>query len=318
MVPESADAAAAAAAPAAAASEQQQQQQQLQADAFKRLYPEHFFARFVAEGLRPDGRALGVARPVSVGPGAVSSADGSALVRVGATAVLAGCRCEVAVPDEDAPDRGRLVVTAELTPLASGDWRPGRGAAPEAHALAARLLELLLAPGGALDARQLVIAPGAAVWVLYLDVYVLNAAGALLDAALLAAVAALRDCRLPAVHLTAEGNVERGADPDGEEGDDGSGGAAAMEADGRGRPLALSAAPSCLTCGLYRGHVVVDPDHEEEALMGARVSVVVDGAGGLMGERAVVVVALMLCCVLWGGLLPLAGVDGATGIFRRW
>jgi exosome complex RNA-binding protein Rrp42 (RNase PH superfamily) len=36
------------------------------------------------------------------------------------------------------------------------------------------------------------------VWVLYLDLYILNAAGSLLDAALLAALAALQDTALPA------------------------------------------------------------------------------------------------------------------------
>ncbi|KAI8471438.1 MAG: ribosomal protein S5 domain 2-type protein [Monoraphidium minutum] len=245
---------------------QQQQKQQLQADAFKRLYPEQFFARFAAEGLRPDGRALTTARPVTIGLAAVSAADGSALVRVGSTAVLAGCRLEVAAPGDEAPGRGQLVVSAEITPLARGE-RPGRPP-PDAHALAARVSALL---GGALDTTQLCISRGAAVWVLYLDLYVLDAAGGLLDAALLAGLAALRDCRLPPVHLTPEGNVERGPDPDG--------GAAG----GGARPLALACAPACLTCGVYKGRVVVDPDHEEEGLMGARVTAAVGGDGELLG-----------------------------------
>jgi exosome complex component RRP43 len=267
---------AAAATAAAGAGGAQPHQQQLQADAFKRLYPEQFFARFVAEGLRPDGRGLRTPRPVAVGLHSVGAADGSALVKIGATTVLAGARLEVAVPPDDAPDRGQVVVAAELTPLCSGEWRPGRPA-PEAHTLAARVSELLLSTG-VLDARQLVISPGAAIWVLYLDLYVVDAAGGLLDAALLAAVAALRDARLPAVHLTPEGNVERGLGPENDGGGGGGGGG--------GRPLELAGAPVCLTCGVYKEHIVVDPDHEEEALMGARVSVVIDGSGGLLGERA--------------------------------
>lgn len=260
----------------------------LQAAAFKCLYPEQYFARFVSEGLRPDGRGLTTARPVSIGTHAVSAADGSALVKVGATTVLAGCRLEVMIPDEAAPDCGRLVVNAELTALCSGDWRPGRQS-PEAHVLAARVSDLLLSCG-ILDTRQLCISPGAAVWVLYLDVYVLDAAGGLLDAALLAALAALRDCCLPLVHLTAEGNVERGPDPDESEedgdGDAAMGAAAAREAGeaGRGRLLVLGGAPVCLTCGIYKGNVIVDPDHEEAALMSGRVSVAVDGDGVLLGE----------------------------------
>lgn len=258
------------------------QQQQLQADAFKRLYPAQFFSRFADEGLRPDGRGLSTPRPVSIGLGTVGAADGSALVKIGSTAVLAGIRLEVAVPPDNAPDRGQIVTSAELPAISRGDWRPGRPS-PEAAHLAARVADALAARG-ALDTRQLCISPGNAVWVLYLDIYVLDASGGLLEAALLAAVAALRDCRLPAVHLTAEGNVERGPDPDAEEAPQGGpGAAAAAAAAGEGRRLELGAAPVCLTCGIYNGQVVVDPDHEEESLMGSRVSVVVDGDGGLLG-----------------------------------
>ena len=53
------------------------------------------------------------------------------------------------------------------------------------------------------------MATAQAVWVLYLDLYILDADGSLLDACLLAAAAALRDVRLPAVQLTEDGNVER-------------------------------------------------------------------------------------------------------------
>lgn len=60
----------------------------LQADAFKRLYSEEYLDKFMSEGLRPDGRGLGVCRPVTVATNAVSSADGSAIAKV--------CRDQVA------------------------------------------------------------------------------------------------------------------------------------------------------------------------------------------------------------------------------
>ena len=53
-----------------------------QSEAFRRLYPEEFYARFVAEGVRPDGRPLGRPRPVSIGLNSISTADASALVKV--------------------------------------------------------------------------------------------------------------------------------------------------------------------------------------------------------------------------------------------
>lgn len=284
-----ASAAAAAAAPGASTQQQQQQRHQhqhLNEDAFKRIYPAEHFARYAAAGARPDGRALATPRAVSVGLRAVTSADGSALVKVGRTKVLAGVRLEVAIPPDDAPDRGSLVVSAELAAVASGDWRPGRGPAPEASVLAARVSDLM---AQALDLRQLVISPGAAIWVLYLDLYVLDAAGGLLDAALLAALAALRDCRVPRVRLTDEGNVERGGGGDaGDDDEDGGGGSSGKRSGAAAaapwRRLELRAAPVCLTCGVYKGRVVVDPDHEEEPLMGARASVVADALAAGDGD----------------------------------
>ncbi len=53
-----------------------------QAATFKRLYPDQYFARFVADGVRPDGRPLGRARATTIGLNAVTTADASALVKV--------------------------------------------------------------------------------------------------------------------------------------------------------------------------------------------------------------------------------------------
>lgn len=51
---------------------------------------------------------------------------GPALPQVGASTVLAGVRCEVMVPSADAPNQGVLVVSAEMTSLATPEYRPGR------------------------------------------------------------------------------------------------------------------------------------------------------------------------------------------------
>ncbi|KAF8065512.1 EXOSC8 [Scenedesmus sp. PABB004] len=248
----------------------------LQAEAYKKLYAEAYFENFIKDGIRPDGRGLSVARPVTVGLGAVSSADGSAIVKVGATTVLAGVRLEVMLPRTDAPGAGQLVVGVDMTALSSPDWRPGKQPGLVA-AVQQRLADVLLGCG-VLRPAALCIAEGQAAWVVYLDLYVLNAAGSLLDACLLAAVAALRDTRLPAVHVTDEGNVERDAASPGARG-----GPRA-----RGAPLPLRGAPLCLSCGVYKGgQLVADPDHEEEALMVASISVVLDGDAALLGVYSV-------------------------------
>lgn len=77
---------------------------ELQADAFKRLYPDQYFQRFVEQGIRPDGRTLTVCRAASIGVHSVAQADGSALVKLGSTSVLAG---EVGCPDTHSPPQPR-------------------------------------------------------------------------------------------------------------------------------------------------------------------------------------------------------------------
>lgn len=72
--------------------------QDLGPDAFKKLYPEQYYKRFLANGVRPDGRAFGRARPTTIGLEAVSTADASALVKIGSTTVLAGIKLEVCQP----------------------------------------------------------------------------------------------------------------------------------------------------------------------------------------------------------------------------
>jgi exosome complex component RRP43 len=68
---------------------------QLDPDAFKKLYPESFYQKFIESGIRPDGRVFGRARPTTIGLGAVETADSSALVKIGSTTVLAAIKLEV-------------------------------------------------------------------------------------------------------------------------------------------------------------------------------------------------------------------------------
>ena len=67
----------------------------LRASAFKRIYPEQYYAEFISRELRPDGRKLEEARPATIGVGTIQSADSSALVKLGNTTVLAGVKLEV-------------------------------------------------------------------------------------------------------------------------------------------------------------------------------------------------------------------------------
>ena len=49
--------------------------QELDEAAFRRLYPDDFYARFFAEGVRPDGRPVSHARHTSIGIGELERAS---------------------------------------------------------------------------------------------------------------------------------------------------------------------------------------------------------------------------------------------------
>ncbi|KAG2501159.1 hypothetical protein HYH03_000974 [Edaphochlamys debaryana] len=246
----------------------------VEAEAFKRLYPEQFFDRFLGEGVRPDGRPLGRARAVTIGAGAITSADGSALVKVGRTSVLAGVRLELIRPDETTPGQGQLALNVELAPFSSPDYRPGRSATDAVSGVVEKLQAALLSGKDTVLLNTLCVAEGKAAWKAQLDVYVLDADGCVTDAVLLASIAALRNTRLPLVRNTKEGNYVPARRA--EEG-------AAGLVEGCPRSVGLGRCPLALTCCLYKQHVLVDPTADEERLAECAVTVVVDQGGRLQG-----------------------------------
>ncbi|KAL4422267.1 hypothetical protein ABPG75_008464 [Micractinium tetrahymenae] len=257
----------------------------LQAEAFQRLYPDQYLAKFVAQGVRPDGRPLALPRATSIGLGVVTTADASALVKIGSTTVLAGAKCEVMPASADEPDKGRLVVQVEMAPLCSAECRPGRPS--EAAQALGEQLGALMEGAGVVDRRQLCIDAGKAAWAVYLDLYVLDADGSLYDACLLAALATLASLRLHAVTVDDAGRIHKA-------GEDGAAAAPAAVAQQRPgsqqqgaapplRSLQLDCQPVSLTCGVYRGQLLVDPTAEEEPLLEALLTATVDEQGDVLG-----------------------------------
>jgi len=260
----------------------------MEAAAYKRLYPHEYYEKFVREGARPDGRPLGRARPVSVARGVVSTADGSSLVKIGRTTALAAVKLEVVTPTLASPDEGNIDVTVELPPMCSATTRPGR--VSEEAAYCSRRVADVLHDAKVVDPKLLCIDPGKFAWRVCLDVVVLDHDGCVLDAAVLAANGALRDCVVPVVSVDERGEVSVGA-----KASDGAGDAAA-ENEGAEKTkkrkttttttkrceVTTNVAPVSLTTGLYRGRLIVDPNSEEEALMEAAVTVCVDDSGAVV------------------------------------
>lgn len=171
------------------------QSDSLRAQIFQRLHPHAYLDRFLIEGVRPDGRTPDEWRDVFINVGSISTADGSALVRIGGTTIVCGVKAEIAEPELDIPDQGFLVPNIDLPAICSPKFKPGPPS-EEAQVLSERLNAALIS-AQLLPLTTLCIAPGRSVWCLYVDATCISYDGNVFDAALLAMVAALRNTTLP-------------------------------------------------------------------------------------------------------------------------
>jgi exosome complex component RRP42 len=155
-----------------------------------------YIHKLASQGTRTDGRNFDETRPLKVIKGYVSRADGSALVQLGDTRVLAGVKVEIGTPFPDTPNTGILTTNAELAPLASPTFEPGP---PSEEAIElARVVDRGIREGHAVDLEKLVIEEGEQVWIVFIDLHVLDYDGNLFDASGYAALAALTDAVVPA------------------------------------------------------------------------------------------------------------------------
>ncbi len=153
--------------------------------------------KLALRGFRIDRRALLDYRPASIETGVVYNADGSALVNLGGTKVVAGVKFELGAPYPDRPDEGALLVDAEILPHSSPSAEPGP---PDEEAIElARVIDRSIRESNALDMKEFVIREGELVYLLFLDMRVLDDNGNLIDAASLASAAALLDAKVPRV-----------------------------------------------------------------------------------------------------------------------
>ncbi|XP_059435203.1 uncharacterized protein LOC132168132 [Corylus avellana] len=246
---------------------------EVEVDAFRRLFPLRFYERHLSESIRPDGRPLGRARDTTIALGAVASADGSGLAKIGSTTMLAAIKMEVMTPSMESPDEGCLAIDFHMPPICSPIVRPGRPA--EAAPVVSKQLSDTISSSGMVDLKELSLVSGKAAWMVYLDIYCLDADGALFDAALLSAVAALSYLQIPAVSLNEDGRVVVVSEEDG--------GKPEKEPVNReNRKLTLKSIPFSLTCILHKNYILADPTAEEESIMETLVTVVLDSSSQLI------------------------------------
>jgi exosome complex component RRP42 len=199
---------------------------------------------------RIDGRGLLDYRPIQVNPGVIGKASGSAWVSIGKTQVLVGVKVETGTPYPDKPDAGVLTVNAELVPIASPSFEPGPP--NEDSVELARVVDRGLRESQAVDLSKLCVTPGKLVFIVFVDIYILDHDGNLFDAAALAAIAALMNTTLRGYTVTEEGTIEY------------------TDATS---PLPLQNIPVEVTMVKIGDKLLLDPTIEEEALIDTQITI---------------------------------------------
>ncbi len=204
--------------------------------------------QYLSKGIRYDGRKLLESRPVTIEVGISQSAEGSARVKIGTTDVMAGVKIAAEKPYGDTPDQGNLMVNAELYPLSSPKFETGP---PGEQAIeVARVTDRGIRESKAIDVKKLCITPRELVWGVAIDVVTVNDGGDIMDAAALAAMAAVRHARFPALK---DGKVDYGA-------------RTTMQ-------LPISSLPVSVTVYKIGPHFLIDPLPEEEDAADARLTI---------------------------------------------
>lgn len=148
------------------------------------------------KSMREDGRNLEQYRDIKIEYGvSAKSAEGSARVRIGDTEVVAGVKMDIGKPFPDRPDEGTIIVNSELLPMSSPEFETGPPSVKSIEI--SRVVDRGIRESKTIDFKKLCIKEGEKIWMVFIDIYPINEAGNLFDAAALAAFAALKDAKFP-------------------------------------------------------------------------------------------------------------------------
>lgn len=211
----------------------------------------------IEKGKRLDERGLQDYRPIKIEQGIIEKAEGSARVYLGKTEVLVGVKIETGEPFPDTPNEGVQTINAELVPLASPSFEPGP---PDENSIElARIVDRGIRESHAIDTEKLCIEAGKKVFVVFVDVYVLNHDGNLIDASALASLAALLNTKMPNYEIKdGELKIKQGY-----------------------TQLPMKSHPITVTIGKINNQLIVDPSLEEEQVIDSRISIAVNEQGNI-------------------------------------
>jgi exosome complex component RRP42 len=214
-------------------------------------------AQLIAHGKRLDDRGITDYRDFQIEAGLIEKAEGSAHVKLGKTEVLVGIKAEVGEPFSDTPEEGVLTVNAELVPLASPSFEPGP---PDENSIElARVVDRSIRESKTIAVDELVLEPGKKVIIVFVDVYVLNHDGNLIDASVMAALAALLNTKMPNYAIE-DGEIKKKTGYS---------------------QLPIKNYPVSITFASINGKLVVDPWLEEEQVMDARLTMTFEKDGNI-------------------------------------
>lgn len=206
--------------------------------------------KMFAAGKRFDGRGLLDSRPVEVSFKVSNCAEGSARVKLGKTEVLVGIKLALDEPYPDSRDKGNLMVSGDLLPLASPRFEAGP---PKFEAIELpRLVDRAIRESHMIDLKKLVVKEGEKVWTVIIDVYPINDDGNLVDAATIGAVAAVKSAVLPGIDK--DGRIDykhRTKDP---------------------LPLSEETAPLSFSFYKLGDSILLDPTREEQEACDVRIT----------------------------------------------
>ena len=216
---------------------------------------EDYLLKLMENGIRADKRQLMDYRNVVVQHNPFQKPEGSALVKIGETMVLVGIKMGVGEPFPDSPDEGVLMVSAEFSPVASSEFETGP---PRENAIElARVVDRGIRESGAVDFSKLCITPKEKVWMVYVDIHILNHAGNLIDASSIGAAAAISSALIPGY--------------DGEK----------VDYEKREKKLPAKFRPIAVSFAKVGGKIIIDPSIDEEGIMDGGITITTRDDGNI-------------------------------------
>lgn len=207
-----------------------------------------YIVSLIQQDKRLDERKFDEYREIKIETGISKNAEGSARCKIGDTEVMVGVKMGVGEPYPDSPDEGTIIVTTELSPIASPLFELGPPGSQATEL--ARIVDRGIRESKALDFKKLCIKKGELIWMVFIDIYPLNDDGNLIDASVLAALAALKHAKFPKLE---DDKVVFG--------------------EFSNKKLELNKLPITFTFGKINDKILLDLNSREETVIDARLSI---------------------------------------------